>query len=172
MGHEKKDQDVQLMRDAFKVKAQTVTLHDGVKTDLHIAPIQIYETQKGYRDDEFHVGVTFDVSEYQNSATEKLISAQLVVIEQSLVDEKDTAFITEKVLSDRGLPIYVFEQNDEEQLLMEEKPDVIKAIENSWLDQGGEQEKATDIMTEKSDLETELIEDRKALFKDVLKPTV
>lgn len=73
--HEKKDQDVQLLREAFKVKAQTVSLADGVKTELHLAPVRVYENRKDYRDDEFHVGVTFDLAEYQNSATEKLIFA-------------------------------------------------------------------------------------------------
>jgi hypothetical protein len=35
-------------------------------------------------------------------------------MEHSLEDESGTSFSTEKLLSDRGLPIYVFEQNDME----------------------------------------------------------
>lgn len=90
-------------------------------------------------------------------------------MEHSIEDERGTSFSTEKALSDRGLPIYVFEQNDEEQLLSEEKSDVREAIEHSEAYELGEQELKTDVMTQKSDLETEIIEDRKKLFKDQLK---
>jgi len=65
-------------------------------------------------DDEFHVGVAFDISEFARSATEKLTHAQLVVLDQLLVDRDMAAFTTEKRLRDNGLPIYVFEQNDME----------------------------------------------------------
>ena len=43
-GYEKKDQDINLLREAIKVKAQTVALSDGVKTDIHLSPVRIYET--------------------------------------------------------------------------------------------------------------------------------
>ena len=65
-------------------------------------------------DDEFHVGVAVDISEFARSATETLTHAQLVVLHQLLVDRDMAAFTTEKRLRDNGLPIYVFEQNDME----------------------------------------------------------
>jgi len=66
----------------------------------------------------------FDISEYQRSAKEKLVFAQLVVFADRLVDKDKNVFTTEKLLRDRGLPIFVFEQNDMEQLLKEEGNDV------------------------------------------------
>ena len=100
--------------EAIKLKAGIVTLPAGVTSEIHLRPISIYSSEKEYMDDEFHVGVAFDVSEFGRSATEKLTHAQLVVLDQLLVDKDMTAFTTEKRLRDAGLPIYVFEQNDME----------------------------------------------------------
>lgn len=49
-----------------------------------------------------------------------MVSAQLVVFDFDLEDEDGNAFTTEKNLKARGLPIYVFEQNDMEELIAEE----------------------------------------------------
>jgi hypothetical protein len=51
----------------------------------------------------------FDISEFQRSSKEKLISAQLAVATDLLVDFNDRAVEVEKLLNARGLPIYVFE---------------------------------------------------------------
>jgi len=113
-------QQIDDLKDAFRLKAASVGLSDGARTELQLAPVQIHSSKKEYREDEYHVGVEFDISEFEHSATEKLLYAQLVVLEEKLVDQERAAFMTEKRLRDRGLPIYVFEQNDMEQLLKEE----------------------------------------------------
>jgi hypothetical protein len=71
--------------------------------------------------------------EYQTSATEKLTHAQLVVEEHELVDSDNRKFTIVRKLADAGLPIYVYEQNDMEQLLSEENDDVKASIENTAL---------------------------------------
>lgn len=72
-------------------------------------PVSISSSKKEYREDEFHIGVVFEISEFQRSATEKLVSAQLAVATELLVDHSERAFEIEKLLKARGLPIYVFE---------------------------------------------------------------
>lgn len=59
-----------------------------------------------------------------------------------------------------------------EQLLSEEKDVVKETIEGYSASHEGEQERQTDVMIEKSELEKELFEDRKKLYKDEIKPKV
>jgi hypothetical protein len=61
------------------------------------------------------------------------VYAQLVIHDVDLVDESRAVFTTEKALSARGLPIYVFESNDEEQLLKEEGTAVTAAFGGSTI---------------------------------------
>lgn len=97
--------------------------------------------------------MTFDLSEYQRTATEKLVHAQLVVMAPQLVDSAGTSFTVEKYLAQRGLPIYVYEQNDEEQLISEESKEVRAALEDTIIGQEARRQGAEDVMTEVSDLE-------------------
>jgi len=60
-------------------------LTDAVRSDVQIGPVAIHVSRKEYRDDEYHVEAVFDISEFQKSATEKLLSAQLVV-KEDLID--------------------------------------------------------------------------------------
>ena len=62
-------------------------------------------------------------------------------------------FIVDKYFKARGLPIYVFEQNDIEQLLEEESNEVKQAIEETVVAQEGQRKENDDLMTEKSDFE-------------------
>jgi len=71
------------------------------------------------------------VSEYERSATEKMMHAQLVIHEEELIDEDKKAFSTDKLLAARGLPIYVFESNDGKQLFEEEGNAVGRVIEGT-----------------------------------------
>lgn len=98
-----------------------------------IGPSELIPTIKGYTD-EYHITTKFDLSEFERSATEKLVYAQLIVKEGELVDQDGKAFITEKHLLARGLPIYVFESNDEEQLIKEEGKEVSTAFEGSTIE--------------------------------------
>ena len=107
-------QDVQSMWEAIKLRAATVSLADGVRSTFRLSPVSIYQSNKEYRTDEWHLGVVFDLSEFQQSATEKLVYAQLHVLGEKLVDHSGKHFAVEKRLEARGLPIYVFEQNDEQ----------------------------------------------------------
>jgi hypothetical protein len=74
-----------------------------------LKPVSISSSKKEYREDEFHIGVVFDIGEFQRSATEKLVSAQLAVATELLADHRERTFEMEKLLKARGLPIYVFE---------------------------------------------------------------
>jgi hypothetical protein len=74
-----------------------------------LKPVSISSSKKEYRDDEFHIGVVFDISEFQRPSAEKLVSAQLAVATELLVDQQGKTFEIEKLLKARGLPIYVFE---------------------------------------------------------------
>jgi hypothetical protein len=57
-----------------------------------------------------------------------------MIREETLVDQDGKAFVTEKHLQARGLPIFVFESNDEEQLLKEEGKEVTTAFEGSAIE--------------------------------------
>lgn len=84
-----------------------------MQSTIFLGPSEIIASQKEYAE-EYHITVKFDVSEYERSATEKLIYVQLVVHEEELVDQNKKTFTIEKHLAARGLPIYVVESNDEE----------------------------------------------------------
>lgn len=84
-----------------------------MQSTIFLGPSEIIASQKEYAE-EYHITVKFDVSEYERSATEKLVYVQLVVHEDELVDQDKKTFTTEKQLAARGLPIFVFESNDEE----------------------------------------------------------
>ena len=99
--------------EAMKLKATTVSLADGTRSEVLLNPSSVSCSNKGYRGDEYHVAVAFDLAEFEHTATEKLMHAQLVVMTSLLVDYNNHAFETADALSKRGLPIYVFEQNDE-----------------------------------------------------------
>lgn len=86
-----------------------MTLTDSLKSDFLLKPVSISSSKKEYRDDEFHIGVVFDISEFERSATEKLVSAQLFVAFPLLVDHENRALEIETSLKASGLPIYVFE---------------------------------------------------------------
>jgi len=79
-----------------------------------IGPVQVYSSNKEYREDEFYLTVDYDVSEFVNSASEKISHAQLIVLNERLVDADGHEFTLDKALKERGLPIYVFEQADVE----------------------------------------------------------
>lgn len=159
-----KDRDVETqqladLKDSFKLKAATVSLPGGVGTELQLPPVQVTSTTKEYRQDEHHVRVEFDISEFENAATEKLLWAQLVVLE-TLVDKDGTTFAVASRLEARGMPIFVFEQADMEQLIKEETPQVQEAIAGTAIAAEGQQEVSADVMTAKSDLEAKVEEQK------------
>ena len=98
--------------DLIKLKAATMSLIDGMRSEIQLSPYHIYANNKEYRDDEYHVSVVFDVSEFSMSATEKLLHAQLHINRDRLVDEDEAQFTLDRLLEMRGLPIYVFEDTD------------------------------------------------------------
>ena len=51
-----------------------------------------------------------------------------MIEEHELVDNDNRKFIIERKLADAGLPIYVYEQNDMEQLISEETDEVKAAL--------------------------------------------
>jgi hypothetical protein len=85
-GSDSPGQGVEALREAIKLKAATVTIADGMRSKIQLSPARIYSNKKGYREDEHHVGVVFDVKEFSHSATEKLLHAQLVIHKDRLVD--------------------------------------------------------------------------------------
>ncbi len=101
--------DENAIREAFRVKATTASLADGKRTDVLLAPVRTTCSSKEYLSAEYHVSVDFDLQEFERTATEKLLHAQLVVLTSILVDEDNRAFVTEESLAKRGLPIYVYE---------------------------------------------------------------
>lgn len=146
-------QAVEVLRDAIKLTAATVTIADGMRSKIQLSPAQIYSNKKGYRADEYHVGVVFDVKEFSRSATEKLLHAQLVIHKDRLVDHEQTEFTMEQHLEKRGLPIYVFEETDVAQIIKEEGDDVKQAVEAEAVGREAQSEVSADISTQKSDLE-------------------
>jgi hypothetical protein len=105
-----------------------VSIPGGASTEILLEPMRVDQSNKAYQEDEYHVAVTFDLLEFQQSATEKLTHAQLVIEEHELVDNDNRKFIIERKLADAGLPIYVYEQNDMEQLISEETDEVKAAL--------------------------------------------
>jgi len=61
--------------EAIHLKATTVSIADGTRSDIHLRPASVTPSGKGYRNDEYHVAVHFDLSEFQHTATEKLLHA-------------------------------------------------------------------------------------------------
>lgn len=145
-------QSVQDIHKAIKLKTSVVATSDGVQTTMFLGPSEIVASQKEYAD-EYYVTVKFDVSEYERSATEKLVYAQLVVHEKDLIDQDKKTFAFEKNLAMRGLPIYVFESNDGEQLFKEEGNSVASAVGNTALGQDGVHLEASGKMTQMSELD-------------------
>lgn len=95
--------------------------------------------------------MAFDLSQFENTATEKLVHAQLVVLTSALVDSSNRPFEVASGLGHRGLPIYVFEATDQEELLHEESSTNRAAV---GTEAGEEAEKRSrDVLIEKSDLE-------------------
>lgn len=73
-----------------------------------------------------------------------------------LVDEGNRPFETSLSLAHRGLPLYVFEANDQEQLFSEESSEVREALQGTEAGREAERLLAGDLAIETSDLETEL----------------
>lgn len=123
-----KSEDFLHLREAIKLKASVVSLADGMQSNIQIQAANIYSNNKEYRDDEWHLGIVFDVSQFARSATEKLMHAQLLLNSDKLVNEDQVEFGLEKHLEMRGLPIYVFEETDVAQIVKEESDDIQKAV--------------------------------------------
>lgn len=147
------DDNAEHLKAGVRLKASTVTLSDGVKSDVQIGPVAVHVNRKEYMEGEVHLEVVFDIAEFQRSGTEKLMQAELVVVDGQLVDSDKATFVVAEALRERGLPLYVFEQVDMEQLIKEEKTEVVAAAEETRVAAEGEQQEATDTMTEKSELE-------------------
>lgn len=149
----KAPQSLAYLREAIKLKAATVSVRDGMRSQIQLTPTRIYSNNKEYREDEFHVGVVFDVAEFAQSATEKLLHAQLHINKEKLVDRDQAAFALDHYLDMRGLPIYVFEETDLAQVLKEEGDAVRAAVEGEAVGAEAEREVSADVSTRKSDLE-------------------
>jgi hypothetical protein len=67
-------QSVEDIQRAIRLKASIVALSDGVQSTIFLGPSEIVASQKEYAE-EYHITVKFDVSEYERSATEKLVYA-------------------------------------------------------------------------------------------------
>lgn len=63
------------LRGAIKLKATILNIVDGMESQILIKAIKIYLNNKEYRDDEYHIGVVFDVSQFARSASEKIMHA-------------------------------------------------------------------------------------------------
>lgn len=92
------NQDIQALWEAIKLRAATISLTDGVKSTFRLSPVNIYQSNKEYRTDEWHLGIVFDISEFEQSATEKLVYAQLHILEEKIVDDRGSTFVIEKRL--------------------------------------------------------------------------
>lgn len=113
------------------MKIQTLNIKDGIKSDTLISPIKLYNNRKEYVEDEFHLTALFDISQYEKSADIKIVFAQLFVQIELFIDKNGAEFTNEKKLKDSGLPIYVFEESDTEQIIKEESDQVKEALENT-----------------------------------------
>lgn len=143
--------DENAIREALRLKATAVTVPGGTRSEVLLDPVQVTCTSKGYQSAEYHIAVDFDLSQFEHTATEKLLHAQLVVLTTLLVDADNRSFETVAELAHRGLPIYVFEATDQEELLHEEGTTGRAAL---GTEAGEEAEKrARDVSIEQSDLE-------------------
>jgi hypothetical protein len=59
---EREDEDS--IAEAIRLKVSTVSLTDAARSDVFIAPASVHPSGAGYRDDEYHVAVNFDLTEY------------------------------------------------------------------------------------------------------------
>jgi len=57
---------------ALNLKAKVLSLADAKKQDVSINPDKLIISSKEY-ENEYRISVTFDVSEYHDSATDKLL---------------------------------------------------------------------------------------------------
>lgn len=148
----------------IKLRAVTVSIPAGVSSTILLEPVKVDQSNKGYQEDAYHVAVTFDLSELQSSASIKLTHAQLVVENDELVDSDGRKFTLEKKLAGAGLPIYVYEQNDMEQLVSEETDAVKAAVADSAVGRGAEHDDqaGTDIQTDQSSFEATIAAGRLA----------
>lgn len=118
---------------AIKLKMQTLNIKDGAKNEVKLSPVRLYNNRKEYVEDEFHLSALFDIQTYENSADIKIVFAQLVVQVDQFIDKNGAEFTTEKKLKDYGLPIYVFEESDTEQIIKEESDSVKEALESTLI---------------------------------------
>jgi len=72
---QKSQESLMHMRGAIKLKATILNIVDGMESQILIKAIKIYLNNKEYRDDEYHIGVVFDVSQFARSASEKIMHA-------------------------------------------------------------------------------------------------
>jgi hypothetical protein len=63
----------------IKLKLQTLNIKDGIKSKIKLSPTKLYNSRKEYVEDEYHLTVLFDISQYEKSADIKIVFAQLVV---------------------------------------------------------------------------------------------
>jgi len=70
----KENQEVQSLWEAIKLSASSVSLTDGVRTTVRLGPSSITSSNKDYAE-EWHLAVTFDLGEFEDTATEKLVHA-------------------------------------------------------------------------------------------------
>jgi hypothetical protein len=143
--------DENAVREALRLKATTVTVPGGKRSEVLLDPVRVTCTSKEYQSAEYHVAVDFDLSQFEHTASEKLLHAQLVVLSALLVDADNRPFEVVEGLALRGLPIYVFEVTDQEELMHEESTASKAAL---GTEAGEEAEKrARDVSIEQSDLE-------------------
>jgi hypothetical protein len=83
---EAEKEDETTIAEAIKLEASAVSLADAERSTVHLSPASVTCSSKGYRQDEYHVAVVFDLTEFEHTATEKLMHAQLVVLTSQLVD--------------------------------------------------------------------------------------
>lgn len=161
--HEKNDE--QRIVEAFKLQAVSVNLKDGKRSTLMLEPTNVVCSSKEYQDQEYHVSIYFDLSKIESTASEKLVHAQLNVLNALLVDANNRNFDMEESLFKRGLPIYVFEEVDQEEFMREEGDDVRRGLDGSEAGDEAAKIAAGDVSIEKSDLEDSVASIKKALEK-------
>lgn len=98
--------------------------------------------------------------------------AQLFINHDKLVDAEDAEFTVEQHLEMRGLPIYVFEENDVPQIIKEETDDIQQAVANETVGVEAQKEQGVDISTTTSDLENKIQETRNEEQKEAAKEAV
>jgi len=71
-----------------------------------------------------------------------------VIDTDALVDQRNRKFDIEKKLKSSGLPIYVFEQSDTEQILKEESDEVKQAYASEASEREALQQENTDVQSD------------------------